>query len=384
MTSGQDRKYQSPQPVTSVQPPLIILGDDLTGACDAAVAFTTICDSIHVQISGKPSSVASVQAITTESRDLPIADAEARIQNIAARLPPGAELFKKIDSVFRGNTIVEIVATLRYAHFGLAIIAPAYPVLGRTVRHGVLHIHDAFEDRTLPVMERLADTGCSLTTLPADLPTDEVAAILRSSLTKPKPAILCDAVHQDDLARVVGAARSLGTHILWIGSGGLAQAIAAEFPQSNSKPSTLPRTGHTIFFIGSPHPVTRRQIDHLHQTNRIEEHRPDATQPSARDLLFQVVLGETSAGDIRRAVAAYDPAQVACLFMTGGDTAHFVCRALDIQALHLEREFAPGIPLATAEGGPFDGVSVVLKSGGFGEPDLLCRLLEKCRPEVTA
>jgi uncharacterized protein YgbK (DUF1537 family) len=70
--------------------------------------------------------------------------------------------------------------------------------------------------------------------------------------------------------------------------------------------------------------------------------------------------------------------------MTGGDTAHFVCRALDIQALHLEREFAPGIPLATAEGGPFDGVSVVLKSGGFGEPDLLCRLLEKCRPEVTA
>ena len=61
--------------------------------------------------------------------------------------------------------------------------------------------------------------------------------------------------------------------------------------------------------------------------------------------------------------------------MTGGDTAHFVCRTLGIHALLLQREFAPGVPLAIAEGGPFDGVSVVLKSGGFGEPDLLCRLL---------
>jgi uncharacterized protein YgbK (DUF1537 family) len=96
------------------------------------------------------------------------------------------------------------------------------------------------------------------------------------------------------------------------------------------------------------------------------------------------MLGETTADEIRRAVVAHDPAQTACLFMTGGDTAHFVCRALGIRALLLQREFAPGVPVAIAEGGPFDGVSVALKSGGFGEPDLLCRLLETCRQEVIA
>src|SRR5215469_11303390 len=174
MTSGKDRNYQSPQPVTSVRPSLTILADDLTGACDAAVAFTPACDLVRVQINSEPSNDGWIHAMSTESRDVPVSDAEARIQSIAARLPLEAELFKKIDSVFRGNTAAEIAATLRYAHFDLAIIAPAYPVLGRTVRQSSLHIHQASADQTLPLLKLFADAGCSLTTLPVDLPADEV------------------------------------------------------------------------------------------------------------------------------------------------------------------------------------------------------------------
>ncbi len=99
---------------------------------------------------------------------------------------------------------------------------------------------------------------------------------------------------------------------------------------------------------------------------------------------MHVMFDQTSAEEIRAAISAHDPSRIGCLFMTGGDTAHFICRALGIHALRLQREFAPGVPLAIAEGGPFNGVSVVLKSGGFGDPDLLCRLLETCRPEVPA
>jgi uncharacterized protein YgbK (DUF1537 family) len=373
MTPGQDRKYQRPQSVASVRPPLVILADDLTGACDAAVAFTSVCYPVRVHINGEPSEAASVQATSTESRDLPVAEAEARIRSIAQRLPANVELFKKLDSVFRGNTITEIAATLRHARFDLAVLAPAYPALGRTVREGVLHIHDAAGNRTLPIAELLANAACSFTPLPADLSADELAAILRGCLNSAKPAVLCDAASQDDLARIVSAARSLSKKILWIGSGGLAHALAAALPPLKPQPAPYPRPGHTIFFIGSPHPVTRAQVECLQNTTH-----------SSTDLLVPVMLGETSAEEIRRAIAAHDPSQIGCLFMTGGDTAHFICRALGIQALRLQLEFAPGVPLAIAEGGPFDGVSVVLKSGGFGEPDLLCRLLETCRPEVIA
>jgi uncharacterized protein YgbK (DUF1537 family) len=333
-----------------------------------------MCDSIRVQINSEESNSSSIQAITTESRDLPVSEAEARIRSIATRLPSGTEIFKKIDSAFRGNTVAEIAATLRHVHFDIAIIAPAYPALGRTVRKGVLHIHDVSAVRSLPLTDLLAATGCSLTLLHPDLPPDELADVLGSCLSNPKPAILCDATSQDDLVRVVSAARSLGNHILWIGSGGLAHALAAEFPTLKSERAMYPRPGHMIYFIGSPHPVTRAQVDHL---------RSRANNSSAMTLI-PIVLGKTTADGIRRVAATHDPAEISCLFMTGGDTAHFVCRALGIHALRLNREFAPGVPLAIAEGGPFDGVSVVLKSGGFSEPDLLCRLLETSRPEAIA
>jgi uncharacterized protein YgbK (DUF1537 family) len=116
------------------------------------------------------------------------------------------------------------------------------------------------------------------------------------------------------------------------------------------------------------------------------EHLPLASHSTQDDLLVRIELGQTTADEIRRALASHEPAQTGCLFMTGGDTAHFVCRALQIRSLRLLHEFAPGVPVAVAEGGRFDGVRVVLKSGGFGEPDLLCRLLEAHRaaPEVIA
>jgi uncharacterized protein YgbK (DUF1537 family) len=385
MTVGQDTKYQSPQPVTSVRPPLIIVADDLTGVCDAVVAFTSAAGPVRVHIdNGDPSQAALVQTITTESRDLPAAQAEDRIRSVAERLPLNAEVFKKIDSVFRGNTVTEIAATMHYARHDLAIVAPAYPALGRTMREGVLYIDDAAGDRTLPIAKLIADAGCSLTILPAHLSGDELSATLRSCLNNPQPAVLCDSRSQDDLVRLVSAARAFDKKILWIGSGGLAHALAAEFPPLKPQSAISPRPGHAIFFIGSPHLVTQKQVERLQSTAPIAEHHPDVPHASAADLLVPITLGETSANEIRRAIAPYDGSQIGCLFMTGGDTAHFICRAVGIHALRLQREFAPGVPLAIAEGGPFHGVTVVLKSGGFGEPDLLCRLLETCRPEVIA
>jgi D-threonate/D-erythronate kinase len=383
MTGGQDERYPSPRSVTSVEPRLVILADDLTGACDAAVAFTTVCDPVRVQLNSESPEPNGVQATTTESRDLPAAYAEVRIRSIVERLPSNIELCKKIDSVFRGNTLAEIAATLRCARYDLAILAPSYPALGRTVRAGILHICDVGGDRTLPIAELLAQSGCSFTILPAGLSPDAVTSTMRRCLSDSTPAILCDASNQHDLERVVRSARSLGKRILWIGSGGLAHALAADFPALKPTSALQPRPGRTIFFIGSPHPVTCTQVEHLRRTGRITEYPSGATPSPATDWLIPVMLGETTDDDIR-AIAGQNPTQIGCLFMTGGDTAHVICRALGIHALRLHREFAPGVPLATAEGGPFDGVSVVLKSGGFGEPDLLCRLLETCRPEVPA
>jgi uncharacterized protein YgbK (DUF1537 family) len=290
-----------------------------------------------------------------------------------------SELFKKIDSVFRGNTAVEIAAALRYARFDLAIIAPAYPALGRIVHRGSLYISDSIGTRTLPVADVLAEAGCSVSRLAAPDSIQQVAASLHHCIGSGIPAVLCDASTQAHLTQIVCAARSLGKHMLWVGSGGLAHALAAQVRAVKGRPAKHLRDGPTIFFIGSPHPVTQAQVDHLSEVARIAEHRGVATHSPTDDLLVRVDPARTTPEEIGRALAAHGQ-QTGCLFMTGGDTAHLVCRALEIESLRLLHEFAPGVPVAIAEGGRFDGVRVVLKSGGFGTPDLLCRLLEAHRP----
>ena len=97
-------------------------------------------------------------------------------------------------------------------------------------------------------------------------------------------------------------------------------------------------------------------------------------EPGNEVVIVPVTLGVTTESNIRAAVAPFTASQLGCLFMTGGDTAILVCRALGIRALNLDREFEPGIPQATAIGGPFAGCTVILKSGGFGEVEVISRI----------
>jgi uncharacterized protein YgbK (DUF1537 family) len=90
--------------------------------------------------------------------------------------------------------------------------------------------------------------------------------------------------------------------------------------------------------------------------------------------------GHTTESDICSAMQGFSPQDVSCLFMTGGDTATLVCRALGIQSLQLRDEFEPGLPRGVAAGGAFAGCTVILKSGGFGETDVLCRIARTFQP----
>jgi len=115
----------------SGQPALqvLIVADDLTGACDAAVAFAA----------GR-GSVSRVQAVSTESRDLTEREIVQRMQSIARAEGHADLIFKKIDSTLRGNVHAEITAAMDAFQCNGAIITPAFPDMGRSVQDGHLHV----------------------------------------------------------------------------------------------------------------------------------------------------------------------------------------------------------------------------------------------------
>ncbi len=277
--------------------------------------------------------------------------------------------------MFRGNTLAEIALAVKLFPAELAVIAPAYPAMGRKLRDGVMRVETCTDRCRLAVLDGLRAQGCEASLLPASDDAGRLAEAMQASLRDGQRVLLCDASEQGHLEATVRAARSLGVQVLWVGSGGLAHAVAADLPVEKKARSQKRSGGRVVMFVGSKHPVTLGQVICLERMTGLRMSSCDQSSPT-EDLLLQVRHGETSAQHIRAATAGIEPAKVGCLFLTGGDTALQVCEALGIEALKLQEEFAPGVPMGIAEGGRFDGVPVVLKSGGFGQRDLLCRVLE--------
>lgn len=375
---------------------VLIIADDLTGACDAAVAFS--CQGMNAEVvlnwGCAQDSSAEVLAIDTESRDIPVEEAVTRLESIARQLDTDrfAHIFKKIDSVFRGNTFDEIAVAERKFPSDLAIMAPAYPALGRTSVDGVVRVRDIAGERAVAVLGRLHVAALYSSHIGVGCTFEEIAEALKSSLREGRRFVYCDADSEEGLRAIVRGGRGLGIRILWIGSAGLANALALEMSSGRAVPLLSqprqvpldPRSGRVVFFIGSDHPVTQEQIVSLRRQTNVIEHSFEAElsldERYTRALVVAVHCGCTTKADIRSVMQRFNQQDVSCLFITGGDTARLVCCALGITSLQLQDEFEPGVPRGIAVGGPFAGRTVILKSGGFGTADVLCRIASAFQP----
>ena len=364
-----------------LHPRILIVADDLTGACDAAVGFAQRGAHTQVLIDSQWTSSAPVQvrAICTESRDLPVTQAVERLSRIVrqSNVQPHHHVFKKIDSVFRGNTSQEIQAAIEAFPDRFAVIAPSFPALGRTAVDGTIIVRDIAGERTILVRKMLEEIGLRPTWIAAGQSAEAIEQAMRANHESGQRAVFCDAATEDDLAAIVAAGRRLPNGVQWIGSGGLAHALASDVLGDTVQADygSGPIAKSTVFvFVGTDHPVTLQQLSTLHQQHNA------AIWPSGIDMddvpvvVFPVSFEATTEDGIRSAMARFTKQQIGCLFMTGGDTAMLVCRALGIRALSLKQEFEPGIPTAVAIGGDFSGAMVVLKSGGFGEAEAISRI----------
>jgi uncharacterized protein YgbK (DUF1537 family) len=283
----------------------------------------------------------------------------------------GLILFKKVDSAGRGHIGAETMAALRASGSALALVAPGFPAAGRTVVHGVLHVRDSAEQNTsLPLLKLFNSVDePHIELLPFGTESHLQQAIL-GALSRGARVLLCDAETQDDLVRLATAAHRLPERILWTGSAGLARAIASIMPRHDlllQRDQTW-HEGRILIFVGTDHPVTQRQIEHLHRKARIT---------SAQ--IHSINWNKGSADGVRSEFA-HGP--VSALIVTGGDTAAFVLAQLNARAIRLIGELAPGVPWGFIEGGIADGCAVVTKSGGFGEQETLVEAFNFCSRRV--
>ena len=336
---------------------IVLLADDLTGACDAAAAFLHTGRTVRVWfgLSVQFSAPESVQAFTSNSRALSPSRAAQVVSRAAAALGsnPNAFFFKKIDSACRGPVGAEVLAAHRATASRAVLFAPAFPSAGRTVRDGVLEIQDAAGQN-----QEVRLTGLFPLTIRHRIGLVSTPSELEPMLESGKTILLCDSETQADLEALVRAAQNV-PGLLYAGSAGLAQALAS-FNSGKQLPALVPPVERTLLIAGSPHPATKLQLETL------DSDRFSGVRVQTANVRFG------AAARIRSAFRSHEPQ---ALILTGGETALLAVHALEAHSFILQGEISPGIPWGLIQGGAAHGCVVVTKSGGFGAPEAFNEIL---------
>ncbi|WP_144522010.1 four-carbon acid sugar kinase family protein [Bacillus pumilus] len=415
---------------------VIIVADDLTGANDTGVQFVKAGLTASVLFQSSFGDIdqykEDVLIVDTDSRSMSSENAYNEVsQMVQPFLQDESHLFfKKIDSTLRGNIGIELQALMDIGQFDAAVIAPAYPDAKRTTAYGIhyvdgvpVHLSEAANDPKTPVLtssisgliaEQTNVTPKNLTqqTISAELKetSDEVSSLLKHG----HQWFVCDAETNGDLAQIVELFMKMEKRLLWVGSAGLAGALAASV-EKKREASQLKKHRPVLIVSGSASQKTNKQFAYVRETHhclevkvnplnilngreawerksvldqlRTHQNEDILLYTDARPEMVEKMLayGETkglSRQEVGSALSVClgritkDIVQlsgITRLFLTGGDTARAICQELGAGGIRLLKEIEPGIPLGQLVD---TNLYAVTKAGAYGQKDSVLHAIE--------
>lgn len=339
-------------------PTLGILADDLTSAADGAGPFVMRGLSASIGRGRLPRQEGTVTAVDSGARSVSAEDAAARVAALTAPLSARDILYKTVDSTLRGHVAIELEACFRASGRATLVFAPAFPEAGRTTVGGIQRVDG------VPVSQTVYGR-------------DPVHPARHSALADLVPAsignvMLLDAETQGELDAKVAALPDPGT-ILWVGSPGLAKALARRLAPGSAPPATAVLAGGEILVVvGTANPLSHRQADALRAVAGVTVLRsPDSRQADPAAVLDRL------AND---ALDRVDGGAVAAVIATGGDTMGAILQRLGIDEFEILRELALGFPLCRALDRRGQPLLLAMKAGGFGDDQILRDAVAQFRP----
>ncbi|TXN30946.1 four-carbon acid sugar kinase family protein [Lacisediminihabitans profunda] len=354
-------------------PSLVIIADDLSGAAETAGAIAAATSAVvELRMEPWPGPHPQVLVIDTDSRAMRPSHAVLECAKALASIDPGTIVYKKVDSLLRGNIDLELRA-MHGLGFGL-IAALAVPRIGRTVRSGVMHVDG----------EVLGAIGDVIELPSIVIPLGVVrSAHLRAALVSALDAgtiAICDGQTQSDLDLVASVLVGLERRVAIVAAGGFARSLAPLLAVSEGVARFSTGADRVVAVVGTLAASAALQVDRLTEagTRRIVLRPGCRLALDGSDAVVTLsAVDEWTAESLREAYAAIADGIRALdgrtdLVLTGGDTARRILDRLGTRRLYAESEIEHGVVLSTTD----DGAAVVTKPGSFGSDDTLLRILD--------
>ncbi len=391
----------------------LIIADDLTGALDVAGPFAQRGVDTWVVVDAQQdwplkTRDATVVSVNADSRHLSARAAADRVTEILSRVDVRDRiLIKKIDSTLRGQVVAETLAMLRVSGRHTAIVAPAFPAQNRTVRDGVVYVKGvplpettfAKDALSPPPFEPLhiafarADSAISAScATPAHpfAPSGE-----RGWGEGPDRVLVIDSQQDSDLLTVLDSVGFQLAGVLWVGSAGIAHAIAQRcYPLVVSAKAQPHAANAALIVVGSRAAASREQVRHMafradvsviDAPNGEVDHSRLVADP-APVIVLRATAGAKGEGDAELVARLLGAATakvlgarpIAAVIATGGDTARAILCATGCGVLRVMGDLMPGIPYSQIAG---EGRTtwLITKAGGFGTPNTLSDIVAQLR-----
>lgn len=358
---------------------IIVIADDITGAAEIAGVALRQGYAVDFSINSVPTETrADIIVVATDTRS--VAPSEAgevcrRLCRQAMSLTPQPLLFKKVDSVLRGNVGKELSAILDATAFEKILLLPQNPSRGRIISGGIYYVDGVELSKTAFASDpefpaHTSEAGKLLHGSPSSISiadattTSEIRSLVEQASAGTLIAGGADTfaafllAHGAAQAKATTASHSLSTStlnspLLAIQGSTQSHSLTASplFRRFGGTEITMPDD----VFHGSPPRLwlSRLKREWLHSSAlaiRIGTHQTMGAGYASR-------LRQLTAIATTELVAEKTPST---LIFEGGATAFAALSAMDWTSLSVEGEFTPGVVALR-----HDTTMVVLKPGSY-------------------
>lgn len=379
-----------------------VIADDLTGAAELGTVGLRHGLRAEIVQHGNPVGRAGVVCVDTDSRSCAPGEAANRATAAAAALEAaGARwIYKKVDSVLRGNVTVEVEAVMRQLKLNRALLIPANPSLGRVIRNGNYFVKGRPINRTEfandPEYPRRSAQVLRLLGAPENFLlrlSDASKEVPANTLTigqadSPQTVHEWAAARQPDWL-TVGGSEFFGA-LLAVGQSGTAPAAAETLDFSD---------GLELFVCGTSSKSVQTLVKSCKAAQTpvfslpkelvwgmefsaaacaMVAQRAVAAFENSQRVVLQVGLPPARDPLVARRLAIYlvdvaekvlSQAAVKKIFAEGGATSAELVRRMKWPRLQVLREWAPGVATLAVAGGGHDGQWLTIKPGSYAWPE---------------